>query len=268
MPSIIQIKELNFSYDKKQIFNNLSLDIETGTFTTIMGPSGCGKTTLAKIMIGMINSKCFVKNNDLFINSKNIKEIRKSTGYLVENPSSLFMFDNVLDSMKFILKDYGYTEDIIDMRIKQVCAGLKISHLLDCKPSRLSAGEYQLVSLATTLAHNPKLIIIDDGLSMIDSIKREEIFEILKQLNNNGTTIINFTHDSEELLYGTDIIIINDNKILLKEKKENAFYDSNIYVKSKIVLPFIIDLSLKLKYYKAIDKLYFDSKKLVDDLWK
>lgn len=268
MPSIIQIKDLNFGYDKKQIFTNLSLDIETGTFTTIMGPSGCGKTTLARIMVGMVNSKCYVKNNDLFINSKNIKEIRKNTAFLMEDPSSLFIFDTVIDSMKFILKDYGYTEDIIDVRINQVCGGLKINHLLNVKPSKLSAGEKQLVALATALAHNPKLIIIDDGLSMLSSLKKDEIFTLLKQLNSKGTTIINFTHDSEELLYGTDVIILNDKKILLQEKKENAFYDSNIYIKSKIALPFIIDLSLKLKYYKAVDKLYFDSEKLVEDLWK
>lgn len=268
MPSIIQIKDLDFSYDKKQIFNKLSLDIEKGTFTTIMGPSGCGKSTLAKIMIGMLNSKCFVKNNDLFINPKNIKEIRKLTGYLIENPSSLFMFDTVLESMKFILKDYGYSDDIIDIRINQVCGGLKITNLLNIKPINLSAGEKQLVGLAITLAHNPKLIIIDDGLSMVDSVRKEEIFTILKQLNNAGTTIINFTHDSEEMLYGTDVVLINDNKILLQEKLENAFYDSNIYIKCKVALPFIIDLSLKLKYYKVVDKLYFDSKKLVDDLWK
>ena len=81
-------------------------------------------------------------------------------------------------------------------------------------------------------------------------------------------TIIYFTHDSEDLLVGTDVIILNNGKIVLQDTKENAFKDLKVFSNYKIKLPFIIELSNKLKYYKVIDSIYYDEDKLVNDLWK
>lgn len=268
MSSIVEIKDLSFDYNSRKIFDNINLTLESGTYTTLVGTNGSGKSTLAKIILGMINSKSYVKVCGLFINQKNIKTIRQSTGYVFGNPNKIFMFDTVKKSMMFILKNYGITGELAEKKIEEVSKIFKIKGLLDLAPNKLSGGEKQIVALATELAHSPKLLIIDDGLCMIDSATKEKIYKILVNLNKHGMTIVNITNESDAMLYGTDIILLGNEKILLQEKLEHAFDNVKLFTSNKIELPFIIDLSKKLQYYKTIGKDYYDIKKLVDDLWK
>lgn len=268
MSNIIEIKNLNFAYKNKKVYNDLSLNIAEGTFTTIIGNTGSGKSTLARIIYGLINSKSYIKVDNMFINPKNIKELRKKVGIVFENPDNQFISKTIKDDMILSLKKFEYNKSKIDEKIESVAELLGISELLPLEPHRLSGGEKQLVSLAIALAHEPKILILDDALNMIDSVKREKIYNILKAINKRGISIINITHNSEDLLKGTDIILISDGKILLQEKVQDAFNNPKLFTENNIDLPFVIDLSIKLLYYHAIDKIYFDIKKLVGALWK
>lgn len=268
MTNIIEIKNLTFSYDKKKIYSDLSLVIKQRSFTTIMSESGSGKSTLAKIMAGLINSKSYIKVNGMFINDKNIKNIRKSVGFISENPSNLFVFDSVEENIYFALKCYGYKKNDVEGIVRKLSKKLDIEYLLPLKSNNLSGGEKQLVALLIALSHNPNMLIIDDGLTMVDSIRRQNIFKMFKRLNKKGLTIINFTHDSEELLIGDEIIIIQDGKVVLQSNLAQAFANVKVFTDNKLSLPFIVDLSIKLQYYQTIDKIYLNSKQLVSDIWK
>ena len=267
MGNIVEIKHLNFSFGEKRVFDDFSLSIPAGSFTTIMGSSGSGKTTLARIMLRLVNAKSYVKINNMFINPKNIKEIRRKTSVLFCNPRNQFLSDTVRGDLVLALKNFGYSNSNIDKRIEAVTDLLNIKELLDINSNCLSAGQKQLIALAIALSHEPKLLIIDDGLTMIDAVMREKIFKILKEINKNGVTIINMTHDSEDLLQGSDVIIIGGGNLVLQEKTEKAFFNPKLFYDNKIDLPFVIDLSIKLQYYKVIDKTYLEMKKLVNALW-
>lgn len=268
MDNIIEIKDLSFSYDKKMLYDGFSLTLKTGTFATIMGKSGSGKSTLAKIMAGVINSKSYIKINNMFVNVKNIKNIRKSVGFISENSNNLFVFDTIEENIYFALKSYGYERSDVESIIKKLSKKLDIEYLLPLQSNSLSGGERQLIALLVALSHHPNLLIIDDGLTMIDINRREKIFKFLKSLNKKGLTIINFTHDSEELLKGNEVIIIQNGKIALQTDLEHAFLNDKVFTDNKLTLPFIVDLSIKLKYYHTIDKIYLNSKQLVNDIWK
>lgn len=268
MGNIIEIKDLSFSYDKKMLYDGFSLTLKIGTFVTIMGKSGSGKSTLAKIMAGVINSKSYIKINNMFVNAKNIKSIRKSVGFISENSNNLFVFDTIEENIYFALKSYGYERSDVESIIKKLSKKLDIEYLLPLQSNSLSGGERQLIALLVALSHHPNLLIIDDGLTMIDINRREKIFKFLKSLNKKGLTIINFTHDSEELLKGNEIIIIQDGKIALQSDLKHAFLNDKVFTDNKLTLPFIVDLSIKLQYYHTIDKIYLNSKQLVNDIWK
>ncbi len=268
MANIIDIKNLTFSYGTKKLYSDLSLIIKPGTFTTIMGKSGSGKSTLAKIIAGLINSKSYIKVNGMFVNNKNMRKIRRSVGFIQENPNNLFVFESVEENIYFSLKSYGYERNDVEGIIKKISQKLDIEYLLSLKSSNLSGGEKQLIALLIALSHNPNVLIIDDGLTMIDGVRRENIFRFLKTLNKKGMTIINFTHDSEELLMGNEMIIIQDGKIGLQSDLEHGFFDVKVFTDNNLSLPFIVDLSIKLQYYHTIDKIYLDSKQLVNDIWK
>lgn len=268
MTKILEIRDLNYSYDGQKLYDNFNLSLEEGSFTTIIGPNGSGKTTLVKILNGFINGKAFIKVDKMFINPKNIKEIRKRVGTLFENPDSQFISEYVQDDMYLALQNYGNSKEEINDKIKLITKELNIEHLLSYKSQKLSGGEKQLINLAINLARTPRILIIDEALSMIDSVTREKIYKILQDKNKQGLTIINITHDSEDILRGEDVVIINNGKVVLQEKVNDAFKDVKVYTDNKLELPFIVDLSIKLQYYNTINKIYFDSKELVEKLWK
>ena len=90
----------------------------------------------------------------------------------------------------------------------------------------------------------------------------------VKKINEKNVTIINITHNCEDILLGTHVIILNNYKVVLNEPVKKAFDNLKVFVNNKISLPFVIDLSSKLRYYEAVDKIHYDYKGLVDDLWK
>lgn len=268
MDNIIRINNLNFSYKEKKVFNDLNLNIKSRSFVTIIGPSGSGKSTLSKILMGIVSIDSNITIDNLKLEKKNIKEIRNRIGYIFENPNDSIIMDTVEEELTFLLEN-KLSNNEINIKLEEIVKELKIEKLLNKNPKNLSGGEKQLVSLASILMKNPKIIILDEAFTMIDSIMKDKIFKILKRLNNEkGVTIINITHDIEESLYGNEIAIIDNGKVLIEGKKEEVLAQEKILKKIDLNVPFMVDLSLKLKYYDLIDKIEFDMDKLVNKLWK
>ena len=270
MGKIIVLKDVNFGYveNSNSKFENFSIEIEEGSFTTIVGPNGSGKSTLVKMILGLVEANGLIKVNNRFVNVKNIKTIRKQIGVVFDNPNSQFICDTVKEDIEFALANFGYKDAIIKKKIKVVTELLNIEDILDCTPEELSGGQKQLVALAIAIAHDPKIIILDEALAMFDNTLKTKIIKILKKINEKNVTIINVTHDCEDMLIGTHVIIINNYKLMLNETTKKAFEKLKIFKDNRINLPFTVDLSSKLKYYEAVDKIYYDYKRLVDDLWK
>lgn len=268
MDNIVEIRNLDFNYDNRVVFDQFSLNIKRGSFTTIVGPIGSGKSTLARIIYGLIDTKSFIKIDNMFLNPKNIKEIRKRIGIVFTNPENQFVCDKVYDDMVLELKTFGFSMDKIQEKIKYVIEILDLKSLISRPSHSLSGGEKELISFAVALALEPKILLLDEGLVMLDPVTRHKIFNLLREVNKKGVTIINIAQDSEEILEGKDVAIINMGKLILHKRVVEAFNDVKLFTDNDVSLPFIVDLSKKLQYYQVIDKTYFDSKKLVDALWK
>lgn len=268
MKKIIEIKDLSFNYGERVIYDNFSLEIEEGTFYTILGSNGSGKSTLAKILVGLEPSHDFIKIDGLFLNSKNIDQIRTIISVVFENPDSQFITESVEEELAFTLENLGYSKEEIIKKVKRLTQTLDIIHLLGRNPHELSGGEKQLVAFAAALISEPKILILDEALVMVDSNIKNKIFEILEDYHKKGLTILNITHDSEEAMLGTNILILNNGKVILNKKIKEAFENEKEFKDGLMDLPFIIDLSTKLKYYGVISKLFYEKKKLVNSIWK
>ena len=194
--------------------------------------------------------------------------MRKDIGIVFENPDEHFVTDRVYDELAFILESQDYQKDDIDDKIVKVSELIGIEDLLNRKIISLSVGEKQLVALAIAIINKPKLLIMDEGLSNVDSYYREIILKILNVLRKRGMTIINITSNSEDSVYGTDIVIINNGKVVLNKTLLRAYKEEKEFINSGLSLPLIADLSLKLKYYNLTNKVYIDEKSLVDEIWK
>lgn len=268
MQNIIEIKGLNHNYGDKIIFKNLNLEIKPKRFVTILGKNGSGKTTLTNILIGLVETDCKIIIDGITLSNDTKKFLRRDIGIIFENPEEHFVTDKVYDEIAFVLESMDYQEEDIDKKINNVAELIGITNLLPRRITTLSIGEKQLLALAVAISNNPKILIMDDGLSNIDACYREVILKILNVLRKKGMTVINVTSNSEDSIYGTDIIIINNGKVVLNKTLLRAYKEEKSFITSGLTLPFIADISLKLKYYNLTNKIYIDNKSLVDEIWK
>lgn len=269
MVNIIELKNVNFKYKQKTIFDNLNIEIKEGDFITITGESGCGKTTLFKILLGLIKSEGTIKINSLKLDDSNIKKIRGNIGAVFENNSNSLIEETVMDNFIITLRNFKIKEHDIRSRIDDISKKLHIDSILEYSINSLSGGEKQLVSLAIALSQKPKILLLDEAFTMIDNVQKDQIFKILKKINKDEKmTIINFSSDIEQSLYSKQLCLLNKGNIVLNEKIGESFNNEKVFKECNLELPFMASLCLKLKYYNLIDKVIFDMDKLVNELWK
>ena len=269
MDNIIVIEDLTFKYNEKTIFKKLNLKIEKGRFTTILGTNGSGKSTLVKLLIGLEKTDSTIIVNGLPVIPENLSKIRQYIGVVFENPDSSFVAETVIDELGFALENMMMSPEDIRKKIDKITELLGLKKILECEPHSLSLQNKQLVALASALIIEPKILIIDDGFSNLDNEQKEKVLKLIKILNmKDSITVINISNDIEDSLYGDDIVLLHGGKAALSGPKEEVFEHPEVFEEANLDLPFIIALSNKLKFYNLIDKTYFDTEMLVDDLWK
>ena len=217
MQNIIEIKGLNHSYGDKCVFNKMNLEIKPKRFATILGKNGSGKTTLTNILMGLVDYDGKIIIDGIVLGNDTKKFLRRNIGIVFENPDEHFVTDKVYDELAFVLESMDYQPDDIDLKMKSVVELLRINDLLERRITTLSIGEKQLVALAVAIINGPKILIMDEGLSNVDAYYRDIILKILNVLRKKGMTIVNITSNSEDSIYGTDIIIINNGKVVLNK---------------------------------------------------
>lgn len=269
MDNIISINNLSFKYDNNIIFDNFCLNIKRGSFTTILGNNGSGKSTLVRLLLGLLDSNNSILIDNVLLCSNSLRDVRRNIGVVFDNPDNCLISETVLFDLSFPLENLGYDSDYIYSRILEVSSYLGISDLLNCNPHLLSGGEKQLVSLGCALVTCPKIIVLDEAMCMLDDFSRERVLKLLKKINKDfGITIINITHDIEESIYGTDIVLLADGKLIANADKLSVYKQEKLLKSVGFGLPFMVDLSNRLSYYDLVDDVIFDMERLVDILWK
>lgn len=269
MENFIKIENLNFSYGKNKIYDHFNLTIKEGEWVSILGANGAGKTTLVKILVGLYKNYDTITIDGKILNKKNYRDIRKIMGVILDNPEIEFVCETVRDEIAFNLENLQYSKKEIKERIDEISKLLKIEDILDVEPHRLSGGQMQKVSIASALALKPKLLILDEAISMIDPFDKENILKIIKEYHKNeNTTIINFTSDIEETIYSDRIVGLYKGQIGIDGTLKAVLSEDRAMKKLGLDLPFIVDLSTKLKLYGLIDDIELDIDKLVNKLWK
>ncbi len=257
--NIVEIKGLRFSYGKKEIFNNFSLEIEQGKWYSVLGKNGVGKTTFAKILSGMYLSDSIIVDG-MKLNKANLYEIKKVLAVVFEEIDDNFVFDTVREEIFFALDSFNIKAS--EKEIQDILEKFTVENIFNKKTSELTNEEKQILSIVLAVLINPKIIVLDNAFVYIND--KETIIKLLKELK---LTIINITEDIEETLYGDNIIILNDKKVLLNEPCLKV-YNEELLSLANQKLPFIISLSRKLQYYEIINKDFYSIEKLVGEIWK
>ena len=215
---MIKLKNIEKYYSsgfiKTYVLRNVSLDIEEGEFLTIMGPSGAGKSTLLNI-IGMLDSVSggeylFYDENVTNLSEKQRSEFHKQhLGFVFQSYhliDELTVYENIETPLLYkkikSSERKGMVSDILDK--------FQIVAKKDLFPNQLSGGQQQLVAVARAVISEPKLILADEPTGNLNSKQGEEIMELFKKLNENGTTIVQVTHSEKNAEYGKRIIDLLD----------------------------------------------------------
>ena len=267
--NILEIKNLSFRYKNKFIYDGFNLNVTRGEWVTIAGPNGAGKTTLVKLLAGLEKSYSNIKVFNLPMNKKNLYTIRKDIGFVFDNPENFFACETVEDELAFSLENMAVLPTTIRKKIKDISKLLKIEHLLKENPYELSGGEKQKVALACALMLEPRMLILDEALLMIDINERKEILDVLKKYNKEKrVTIISLTHNLDEAIYSNRLIILNKGVIVVDGEFEKVIDEERVMRKIGLEVPFSVELSQKLRVFNLIDDIELDLERLVSLLWK
>lgn len=245
---MIELKDINFKYKNgEMVLKDINLKVEEKEFITIIGKNGSGKSTLLKLIGGITKptkGQAVVDSIDLS-DKKNFMEIRKKVGIVFQNPENQIIFNNVHDDIAFGIKNLGL--DNTEERIKQALKTVNMQEHENAESYDLSMGQKQRITIASVLSMGTKYIVMDEPTAMLDSEGKETVYEIVKNLKQQGYTIIYATNVMDEILYSDRTIIMEKGKIVKEIKSKEILENIEELRKRNLQIPPKIQTLLKLK---------------------
>ena len=211
------IKNFSFTYplSKEPALKNVSFSVEYGDFITVCGKSGCGKSTLLRNLKTVLAPHGAVRGEILFngkaLSETDLREQTQKIGYVLQNPDNQIVTDKVWHELAFGLESLGYDTKTIRLRVAEMASFFGIQNWFGKNVSELSGGQKQLLNLASIMAMQPDILILDEPTSQLDPIAASDFLETVKKINREiGTTIILTEHRLEEVLPMSDRAIVLD----------------------------------------------------------
>lgn len=231
MSSLIKLKDINKYYkvgkEKFHVLKSLNIDIEEGDFVMIMGKSGSGKTTLLNVL-ALLDK---FDDGSYFFNYENVSSLNENQRSKFRNKYIGFIFQqfNLIETLSVyqnvelpLIYDGKLNKLERENIIKEKLSEVGLLDKIKSMPLQLSGGQQQRIAIARSLVNNPKLIFADEPTGALDSETSNDIMNLLKELNNQGKTIIMVTHDADLIKYATKVIKLKDGVLY-----EEANYEYN-----------------------------------------
>ena len=234
---ILEVKNLAFSHDGiKNTINDVSFHLNKGEILAVLGNNGAGKSTLCRLITGILKpQKGSIFLNNQCIDSWSIKQKGSAIGYVMQNPNQMISQHMIKDEIALGLKCRNYSKEEIDKKVEEV---LKICGLYPYRNwpvSALSYGQKKRVTIASILAINPEVIILDEPTAGQDYKHYTEFMEFIKELSAQGISIILITHDMQLTLeYCHRAVVLSGGEKIADDKPSNILTDENIIKKANL----------------------------------
>ena len=229
----LKLENVNYKYplEEKNTLKNINIEIKKGEFWAVIGKNGSGKTTLCNILRrfvpdfykGELTGKITLEGKELKDYSQ--KEIVQKIGFVFQNPFTQIsgVKNTVFEEIAYGLENLGIERETIISEVEKILKLLEIEKLRDKNPYNLSGGQKQRVALASIIAMNPDILVIDEPTSQLDPKGTEDIFKIINLMANEGKTIILVEHKLELIAeYAQNILVLDKGEIILSGKAEEV----------------------------------------------
>lgn len=245
--SVIVFKNVSFQYQSDASFTlkDVSFNIPKGQWTSIVGHNGSGKSTIAKLMIGIEN----VKSGEIFYNNQtitddNFEKLRKDIGIVFQNPDNQFVGSIVKYDVAFGLENHAVPHDEMHRRVSEALKQVDMLERADYEPNALSGGQKQRVAIASVLALNPSVIILDEATSMLDPDARQNLLDLVRIVKSeHNITIISITHDLSEAMEADHVIVMNKGTVYKEGTAIEIFDHAEELTTIGLDLPFPIKIN-------------------------
>lgn len=257
---MIETKNLSFVYreedmesgevKEEEVLKDINIKIEKGSFTAVLGHNGSGKSTLAKHFNAILlpsGGKVYVKGMDTS-DENNVFNIRQSAGMVFQNPDNQMVAALVEDEVAFAPENLGVEPKEIRRRVDECLKIVNMTKYAESSPSKLSGGQKQRVAIASVLAMNPEILILDEPTAMLDPKGRSEVIKTIKMLNKEkNITVVLITHYMDEAAQADRTVVIDDGKIVLDGTPKEVFKNVEKLKSLGLDVPQVTELAYELR---------------------
>ena len=257
--NLIEFKNVSFSYaidddDENQVtvdvLKNFNLTIEKGSFVAILGHNGSGKSTTAKLIngINIAQSGEVIVDGQKVVDDETIFDIRRKVGMVFQNPDNQMVAALVEDEVAFAPENLGVEPKEIRRRVDECLEIVNMTKYAQSSPSKLSGGQKQRVAIASVLAMNPEILILDEPTAMLDPKGRSEVIKTIKMLNEEkDITVVLITHYMDEAAQADRTVVIDDGEIVLDGTPKEVFKNVEKLKSLGLDVPQVTELAYELR---------------------
>ena len=233
---MIEFKDVSFQYGlDRKVIDHISFHIEKGESVGLIGANGAGKSTIMKLLLGILEGEGEIRISDIPGNRKNLSQIRKICGFVLQNADDQMFMPTVYEDMIFGPKNYGLSKEETDKKIDEVLQLLGIQDLKHRYNHKLSGGEKRMTAIATVLAMEPEVLLMDEPSAALDPYNRRMVINIIKQLPQ--TKIIT-SHDLDMILDTCDrVILLGNGKVVADGECREILANRELLEENRLELP-------------------------------
>lgn len=234
---VLEFKNVCFSYNETANVHDLNVKIQKGDFTAITGSNGAGKSTFSKLCNGLLQPS----TGDVFVLGQNTKRnkvssLAKHIGFLFQNPDRQICCSTVEEEIAFSLKNNGLSKEEIQSKVEATIKEFGFD--AKTEPFNMSRGQRQRLCLACLIALNPEILILDEPTTGLDYRECMEMMNRIRELNENGTTVIMVCHDMEVVLdFAKSVIVMNRGEILAQGATREILSNKELLAKARLLQP-------------------------------
>lgn len=233
---MIKFENVSFGYEKEiPVIKNLSFSINDGDTIGLIGANGAGKSTIMKLLLGLLQHKGRIIVDSLEVEKKNYPEIRKKLGYVLQDSDNQMFMPTVYEDMMFAPMNYGFTRDEAEKRVDETLKKLGLMELKHRHNHKISGGEKRMAAIATILAMDPEVILMDEPSTALDPMNRRTLINAIKQLPQ---TKIIASHDLDMILETCNrVILLNHGEIVADGKTKELLTNRKLLEANRMELP-------------------------------